>query len=93
MTQNQLTLEQKLFALKLKYYDNFEWQPKKGDYYTSCRNDLELYQIVDEDENYFFTNYCNPEQTTPKPSQWPKVDFKKGFGEKRVYVPEITFNL
>ena len=84
----ELNRDQKLLAIKLRYYDGLEWNPKKGDYYTSCRNDLELYQIVGEDENYFETNYCNPIQTTPKPAQWPKVDFKKGFSEKRIYVPD-----
>lgn len=85
----EITREQKLQAIALKYYDGLEWTPKKGDYYTSCRNDLELYRIVGEDEHYFETNYCNPKQTTPNPAQWPKVDFKKGFGEKRIYVPDF----
>ena len=87
----ELTKEQKLLAIRLKYYDGMEWNPKKGDYYTSSRNDLELYQIVDEDETFFYTNYCNPQQTTPNPAQWPKIDFKKGFGEKRIYTPDWIF--
>jgi hypothetical protein len=86
----ELTKDQKLLAIRLKYYDCQEWHPKKGDYYTTCRNDLELYQIVDEDENYFYTNYCNPHQKTERPSEWLKVDFKKGFGEKRIFVPDIV---
>lgn len=96
MKHTSLTQNQKLEALKLKYYDDFQWEPIKGDYYTSCRNDLELYQIVDEDDDFFYTNYCDPQRTTQNPSHWPKTDFKKGFGEKRVFVPhfileEITF--
>lgn len=92
MERTHLTRDEKLLAIKLRYYDNLEWIPKKGDYYTSCRNDLELYKIVDEDDNFFMTNYCNPEQTTSNPAQWPKTDFKKGFGEKRIWVPEFVFN-
>ena len=55
--RTKLTAEQKLQALSSKYYDGLEWQPKKGDYYTTSRNDLELYQIVDENETTFFTFY------------------------------------
>lgn len=90
--QTCLTEEQKLRALSLKYYDFFPWNPKKGDYYTTSRNDLELYQIVDENETHFFTNYCD-EKKTEKPQDWAKEDFLKHFGERRVFVPDFIMKL
>jgi hypothetical protein len=90
--KTQLTTEQKLQALASKYYDGLEWQPKKGDYYTSSRNDLELYQIVDENETSFFTNYCG-EKKTIEPQEWSKESFLKDFGERRVFVPDFIFKM
>lgn len=84
----ELTTEQKLQALSLKYYDGLEWYPKKGDYYTTSRNDLELYQIVDESEKTFFTNYLD-DKKCDKPHEWNKNSFLKDFGERRVYVPNF----
>ena len=74
----KLTAEQKLQALSSKYYDGLGWQPKKGDYYTTSRNDLELYQIVDENETTFFTNYLD-EKKSPEPHDRSKhfTDFEK----------------
>lgn len=86
--RNKLTLEEKLQALSSKYYDGLEWQPKKGDYYTTSRNDLELYQIVDENETTFFTSYLD-EKKSPEPHEWSKQKFLQDFGERRVYVPEF----
>jgi hypothetical protein len=88
----QLTEKQKLQALSSKYYDDLEWNPKKGDYYTTSRNDLELYQIVDENETVFFTNYCG-EKKTETPSEWKKEDFLIHFGERRVFVPNFIFEI
>jgi hypothetical protein len=85
-----LTYKQKLQALSSKYYDGLEWQPKKGDYYTTSRNDLELYQIVDENETTFFTNYCG-EKKSPEPHEWLKTEFLENFGVNRVYVPDFIF--
>lgn len=91
MAYTELTLNQKLEALALKYYEDFQWQPKKGDYYTSSRNDLELYQIVDEGEQFFYTKYCDPKKGNDT-SMWPKSTFLKDFGLKRVFVPEWILN-
>lgn len=90
--RTKLTAEQKLQALSSKYYDGLEWQPKKGDYYTTSRNDLELYQIVDENETTFFTNYLD-EKKSPEPHEWSKKQFLKDFGERRVYVPDFVFEM
>lgn len=90
--KTKLTLVQKLQALSSKYYDGFQWIPKKGDYYTTSRNDLELYKIVDENENSLFTNYCG-EKKCPEPHEWSKKQFLKHFGEKRVFVPEFILTL
>ena len=90
--QTELTLSQKLQALSLKHYDGFAWNPKKGDYYTSSRNDLELYQIVDENETSFFTKYCHPDRGEST-AEWSKERFLKDFGERRVYVPDFIFKM
>lgn len=86
-----LSVVQKQQALSLKYYDCLEWKPKKGDYYTTSRNDLELYQIVDENESSLFTNYCD-EKKSPQPQEWKKSDFLIDFGERRVYVPDFILH-
>ena len=76
--------KQKIQAMADKFYQGMKWEPKNGDYYTSSRADNELYQIVDEDEESFYTTYCN--QNSPLPTRWYKKDFMVGFYEKRVYV-------
>jgi hypothetical protein len=93
MQYTKLNNDEKLLALKLKYYDDQQWSPTTGDYYTSSRNDLELYQIVNEDNDYFYTNYCDPDKKTETPSSWLKSEFTTvGFGLKRVHVPEWILN-
>lgn len=87
MEQWELTPDQKLQAVSLRYYQRLEWIPKKGDYYTSSRADLELYQIIDEDDENFYTVYCDPRRGNER-SSWKKSEFLQGFGEHRVYVPD-----
>lgn len=82
----ELTPEGKLEALSLKYYHFYKWEPKKGDFYTTSRSDLQLYQIVDENETSFFTNFCD-KSFVAENAEWKKDDFLKDFGERRVYVP------
>ena len=89
--QTELTIEQKLEAVSLKHYYFLEWKPKKGDYYTTSRNDTQLYQIVDEDDDFFYTNYCDKSFVSEN-SKWSKESFLKDFGERRVYVPDFIFN-
>ena len=88
--RTELALNQKLDALANKYYQFVKWSPKKGDYYTTSRNDLQLCQIVDEDEKHFYTNYCDPSLNSDN-EPWIKDDFLKDFGKCRVYVPEWVF--
>jgi hypothetical protein len=93
MRQASLTPNQKLEALAQRFYcGGIRWEPKVGDYYTSSRNDLELYQIVDEDELHFYTVYCtNPDGERAK---WRKDEFTaEGFGLNRVWVHESIFKL
>ena len=90
MNHTSLTSEQKLSALSLKHWDNLEWKPKKGDYYTSSRDDLELYEIADEDEEYFYTKYCG-EHYGDGLQKWSKETFLQDFGVHRVYVPDFLF--
>lgn len=84
MKYTVLTYQQKLQALSDKYYSHNRWQPKKGDYYTTSRNDLELYQIVDEDEEHFYTVSCHVENCHKEP--WKKEEFLQDFGINRVSV-------
>lgn len=85
--KTSLTYQQKLAALSLKYYNGYIWLPKAGDYYTTSRNDLELYKIEKEDEEHFYTIYCNVDSCKLEP--WKKNNFLKEFGEKRVLVPDF----
>jgi len=80
---------QKLHALANKHYSGQVWEPKKGDYYTSSRVDLELYQILEEDDNHFYTVYCHVEECKQEP--WVKEKFLEDFGVNRVHVPEWIF--
>jgi len=88
--KKNLTVDQKLAALSLKYFDGYIWLPKAGDYYTTCRNDLELYKIEKEDENNFYTIYCNIENCELTP--WKKELFLKEFGIYRIFVPNFILN-
>jgi hypothetical protein len=83
----ELTESQKLQALALKYYSGFKWQPKAGDYYTTCRADLELYRVIDVTDTEVVTIYCDPNKIAP-PARWPKDEFLSPdtFGAMRVFV-------
>jgi len=82
----ELDFEQKVEAMSLKHYDGYQWKPKAGDFYTTDRNDLELYQIVDEDEDHFCTNYCDHENRTDEPAIWLKDSFLRDFGIHRCHI-------
>lgn len=87
----KLTETQKLHALAFKYYQGVKWEPKKGDYYTTSRADLELYQIVDVTETKIMTRYLVGSDTI---SEWDKEAFlTQGFGINRVWVPDFIFKL
>ena len=88
----QLTLTQKLNAISHKHYSNVEWFPKTGDYYTTSRADLELYQIVEANESVIRTKYCDPSKGDTV-SEWPTEDFLRYFGLYRVWVPDWIFEL
>jgi hypothetical protein len=81
-----LTMDKKLHALSMRFYDGFVWTPKAGDHYTTSRNDLELYRVVKIENKKVFTEYCeNPGSL----SEWDQDGFTtEGFGPKRVYVHE-----
>lgn len=87
-----LTPEQKLLAFRNRFYDMQNWEPKAGDYYTSTRDDLELYLIVREDDDFFYTVYA--ERPHASESQWPKQEFTTvGFGPLRMHVPFYVFTI
>lgn len=85
----ELTLLQKLNALSARYYQGTVWEPKAGDFYTTCRADLELYRIAKIEDGVVFTEYC----TRPGIyADWPEEEFTSvGFGPKRVWVPNWIF--
>lgn len=82
----KLTYKQKLDALALKYYSFYQWMPKTGDYYTTSRADLELYQIVKIENGKIYTKYLIGSDVV---SEWQEDEFLSDntFGRNRVHVP------
>lgn len=93
----QLTERQKLQALADRFYNQSvnSWVPKVGDYYTTPRADLELYYIISEMTDYFFTVYCDTSKYANgiAPAKWHKSEFLVGFGLNRVEVKPYIFDL
>jgi hypothetical protein len=88
----ELTLKQKLEALSYRFYSGQEWKEvKAGQYYTTSRSDLEIYLVVGVDEDTVYTSYLPLGGPIAK---WPVNDFtQKGFGPKRVLVPNYVLGL
>ena len=85
-----LTYKQKLAALAHRFYANGQWTPKAGDFYTTSRADLELYQIVSIENGIVRTRYTEGSDAI---SEWPESGFtSEGFGPKRVWVPPWVFS-
>lgn len=84
----KLSPEQKLAALSMRFFSNYQWQPKEGDYYTTPRNDLELYRIVKIEGGKVFTEYCDKKCAL---AEWDEAKFlTEGFGVHRTHVPLIV---
>ena len=82
----KLTYQQKLDALAYRFYQGGTWEPKAGDFYTTSRADLELYQVVSVEKGVVRTRYTEGSDAI---SEWPEGEFlTAGFGPKRVFVPE-----
>ena len=83
--QTFLTEQQKLNALAARFYQGVIWSVTAGDYYTTSRNDMELYRVVKIEDDMVFTEYCtNPGVLT----SWELEGFTtKEFGINRVFVP------
>lgn len=82
-----LTPQQKLKALSLRFYHGQTWTPKAGDHYTTSRYDLELYKVVFADEFVVITSYLPLGGPT---SEWEAEGFlTHGFGPRRVHVPQF----
>lgn len=83
----RLTERQKLQALAMKYYSGIKWEPKTGDHYTTCRDDLELYQVIEATDAEIVTMYCDPAMSA-EPTRWTKDEFLAPgtFGVFRVWV-------
>ena len=85
-----LSYQQKLEALSLRFYQGLKWTPKGGDFYTTSRADLELYQIVSVENAQVKTRYCDKSKSDVI-SSWPVDEFTDaGFGPKRVWVPDFV---
>lgn len=82
----KLTHQQKLDALAYRFYQGAAWEPKAGDFYTTSRADLELYQVVSVEGGVVRTRFTEGSDAI---SEWPAEEFLTGgFGPKRVFVPE-----
>jgi hypothetical protein len=82
---NKLTVMQKLMAFKNAFYTHVVWQPKPGDYYTTTREDMELYMITGIEEGKVYTIYTNPVSAE---TSWDQDGFTtKDFGHCRMHVP------
>jgi hypothetical protein len=82
----KLTYQQKLDALSYRFYQGGVWTPKAGDFYTTSRADLELYQVVSVEGGVVRTRFT---EGTDAISEWPEAGFlTEGFGPRRVFVPE-----
>lgn len=89
--KTELTCQEKLQAISdARYLGGQNWTPKKGDYYTLIRNDLQLYQIIDEDSENLYTIYCHVPDSPI--SKWLKTEFLRGFGENRIYVGDYIIS-
>ncbi len=91
-----LTKDEKLQALANRYYGkiNQDWEPKVGDFYTTSRADLELYQIVSIQDGQIGTIYRDPARSPGRDvSYWPASTFLSltTFGANRVHVPNWIF--
>lgn len=86
----KLTYQQKLDALAYRFYQGAQWVPKAGDYYTTSRADLELYQVVSIEDGIVRTRFTEGSDAV---SEWPEAGFlTEGFGPRRVFVPEWVIN-
>lgn len=86
----KLTYQQKLDALSYRFYQGGVWTPKAGDFYTTSRADLELYQVVSVENGVVRTRFT---EGTDAISEWAEDGFlTEGFGPKRVFVPEWVMN-
>lgn len=82
----KLTYQQKLDALSYRFYQGAQWEPKAGDFYTTSRADLELYQVVSVEGGVVRTRFTEGSDAI---SEWPEAEFlTEGFGPRRVFVPE-----
>ncbi len=88
----KLTVNQKMHALSNSMYQGgVKWIPKEGDYYTSSRADLEVYQIISIKNGKIKTIYTDSES---EPMEWDEATFlTEGFGKNRIHVPNWILNI
>jgi hypothetical protein len=84
----KLTQRQKLAAFAFRFYQHAQWIPKVGDYYTTTRDDLMLFQIVRQEGQDWVVKCSHYEME----DIWAIEDFTvKGFGPCRMWVPNWIF--
>jgi len=87
----ELTATQKLKAFAMRYYNNVSWTSDElavGDYYTTTREDLELYEIVHLTQEKVYTRYCSWRMDNFQIAEWDRKTFtSEGFGPYRMFVP------
>lgn len=90
MNEIQLTDNQKLMAIEMKYYQGMKWSPKVGDVYVIVRADKKVFRIEKiEDGQVYFS--CNEYDSI---GNFPLEGFAdKDFGVNRVFVPEFILKL
>ena len=88
----ELTHKQKMYALSnAMYLGGVNWEPKPGDYYTSSRPDLELYQVVSVENGKVKTIYTDRQA---EPMEWDEAGFlTEGFGPNRIHVPDFVLKI
>lgn len=90
----KFTEKEKLQAMALKFYQCQKWEPASGDFYTSTRYDLELYQVVSIDGEKIRTRYVNTGDFGTSTTDWELAIFlTEGFGPFRVHVPKEVLDV
>jgi hypothetical protein len=84
-----LTWKQKCHAMAFHVNQPGNWTPVAGDYYTSVRPDLEVYQVVSIDGGVVSTRYVEPPQDDGSQlATWSEQGFlSDGYGPSRVWLP------
>ena len=87
----KLTYKMKMQAIEDKYYSDVKWEPKVGDYYCICRNDLQLFKIVSENGSDFVIACIDESGKELYRDDFYRINFLNDFGERRVHISDYIF--